>query len=151
MNEDLKDRLWLILITGVILILFFLGIFYAFGLEVLPNSTLNANGNDLIMVQENSLKATISPIYIPEIEYQELINCLITYESQGNEFATGDSGLAYGILQFHKETFDKYSTEYGMKLDYKNPKDQILLADYMLKENIDNIKHWSVWKKCYNK
>jgi hypothetical protein len=122
----------------------------------------------MVMVQENSVSGVSGLLTSQEIElydalksrdinevlngsvkYGEVLKCLITYESQYNPNATGDGGLAFGILQFHRNTFDTYSHKYELELDYKNPIHQIILADLMLQDDFDNIIHWSPWRKCY--
>lgn len=97
----------------------------------------------------------ISPIENP-IEYQELISCLIKYESSGNKSAKGDWNgqkyLANGILQFHESTFETYKRRYGMDyLRYNDARSQIVLADRMLREDFSNLSHWSVRYNCYEK
>ena len=78
-----------------------------------------------------------------------LLDCIIRKESSWNPTNIGDSGNAYGLLQFHQSTFDMFSKKYGLELDRNNPIDQIVLANLMLNENLEkNIKHWSVWPKC---
>lgn len=121
----------------------------------------------MIMVQGNSLSGVsglltsrelelydalkskdVNEVLNGSVKYGEVLKCLITYESQYNPNATGDSGLAFGILQFHKRTFEHYALEYKLELDYKNPIHQIILADLMLQDDWDNIVHWSPWRKC---
>jgi hypothetical protein len=110
--------------------------------DVIINEPLNS----LIIVQGNSLMASRQ---IPIIENQELISCLIEHESSGrHDELFGDSGLAYGILQFHEDTFNRYSAKYGLELDYKDAESQILLANYMLSDNIANVINWTVYPKC---
>ena len=91
-------------------------------------------------------KALLSQIGTEDVD--SLIQCLIRYESSGNQDAIGDNGRAIGVLQFHKPTFDAYSQRYGLKLDRYNENDQIRLARLMLKENINNLRHWTVYPKC---
>ncbi len=80
---------------------------------------------------------------------KSVVGCLIKYESGWQENAVGDNGKSFGLLQFHKATFDLYAKKYNLDLEYKNPSHQILLANLMLNDNFEkNIKHWSVWRKC---
>ena len=111
-----------------------------------------------VLIQQNSLKGTISPenielrteaILEPYKAYKTddpLIACLINAESDGNPYAVGDSGLAYGILQFHFATFNYYENYYGLDLNYYSPQDQITLAKIMLKNNLGY--HWSTYNIC---
>ena len=99
-----------------------------------------------IVISQNSYKSNNPEI---PIKHKELIDCLAFYESGNNPEAVGDSGKAYGVLQFWQSTFDFYSAKYNMQwLDYKNPNDQHILADKMLKEDIENTRHWSVRYNC---
>jgi len=106
--------------------------------------------NEFVYIEGNSIKAITSPIYLKPQIYGDIIGCLEWHESRGNENAVGDKGLANGILQFHKSTFDYFCEKYGLKLDYCSSEDQKLLADYMLQDNFNNIRHWSVYKRCLN-
>jgi hypothetical protein len=81
-------------------------------------------------------------------DFNPLIDCLIKHESNGNEYAVGDGGKAYGILQFHRRTFDAFSAKYGLTLNYYDADDQILLAQKMLEENPKNLNHWTTKKYC---
>ena len=56
--------------------------------------------------------------------------------------AVGDSGLAYGVAQFHKGTFDSFC-----KGDYYSTKDQLICMANMWKENLQF--HWSCWKNYF--
>ena len=92
----------------------------------------------------------ISPHYVEyKVTHKELIDCLIHYESSGIEDAVGDHGLAYGVLQFHKATFNQYKDRYELFwLKYENSKHQIRLADTMLKEDFGNLRHWTTAWRC---
>jgi hypothetical protein len=131
--------------------------------ETLPIMTTEVR--TLVIVNDNSIKGMssvreeskqeeilrsedINWVLDEEVKYGNLIRCLIKCESGYNPNATGDSGLAFGILQFHKQTFDTYSEKYKMELDYKNPVHQIVLCDKMLTENYDNVLHWTCYSSC---
>jgi hypothetical protein len=87
--------------------------------------------------------------YYPISGYEEIINCLIRYESGGNPEALGDSGRAKGILQFHESTFNQYCVErYNFVNNIWDNSIQIDCAKEMIDENWDNIYHWSVWDLC---
>lgn len=79
---------------------------------------------------------------------KSLLYCLIKNESSWRTDIYGDKGRAYGLLQFHRPTFERYSEKYGLVLDYYSPIDQIILAELMINENFNNITHWSVYKLC---
>ena len=108
----------------------------------------NPSGDEFYLVQENSLKAQVIPVWFKPPVYGSLIECLSFYESTHNPEAVGDNGKAYGILQFHLPTFDFFCEKYELVLDYTNPEDQKILAEYMLQDNINNVVHWSVYRNC---
>jgi len=77
------------------------------------------------------------------IKYQTLLRCIAFKESSYNQYAVGDSGRAYGILQFHYPTFKRYCVG-----DYEDPRAQILCADKMISDNWNNINHWTTAYIC---
>ena len=77
-----------------------------------------------------------------------ILNCLIEKESSWRIDAIGDSGKAFGLLQFHWFTFEMFSKKYNLPLNYYLPQDQILLAGLILSDDFNNIRHWSVASKC---
>jgi hypothetical protein len=76
------------------------------------------------------------------------IDCIIQRESGWNPEAVGDKGLARGIFQFHRATFDRFSKKFGLELDYYKPNDQLLLFERMLDENFNLIGHWTTAESC---
>ena len=80
---------------------------------------------------------------------KEMLECLIWYESRNVEDAIGDAGRAFGVLQFWQSTFNQYKKRYGAEwLEYKNASHQIILADLMVREDINNLTHWTAYKFC---
>lgn len=75
------------------------------------------------------------------------LTAVIRCESSWKDTAKGDHGLAYGLAQFHEETFDSFKAsaikqgEPFQKLEYKNPQDQITLMAWAFKNGLE--KHWS--------
>jgi len=65
-------------------------------------------------------------------------------ESSGKADAIGDNGLAFGLFQFHENTFNLFSKELGEKLDWKNPEHQIKLASWSFANGKQ--RHWTCWK-----
>ena len=65
--------------------------------------------------------------------------------------AKGDGGRAYGIYQFHKQTFKEFSVKYYKTeeladiLDYHDTEDNIKLAMWALSNNKGY--HWSCYRK----
>ena len=83
------------------------------------------------------------------IAHKELIDCLIKYESGGIETAVGDGGKAYGVLQYHEPTFEAFRASIGQKyMEYKNPRDQIVLTDIVLADTMANLGHWTTRHFC---
>ena len=85
---------------------------------------------DLPPIQEYIKNKGIKRLY-------EVARC----ESSFKIDAVGDHGLAYGVMQFHKATFDGYAKKYGLLLDYKNPYHQVDLATLMFKDKLQY--HWT--------
>lgn len=91
------------------------------------------------------------PISSPQnpIEFDELISCLIKYESGNRQDVVGKAG-EIGILQFMSSTFEKQKQLYGMEyLDIHSATDQIILTNRILQESITNLSHWTTASKCY--
>lgn len=96
---------------------------------------------------------TLSPIEYADkytIQYgvdSNIFKKVMYCESKNNPNPPGynDGGKAYGVMQFHKQTFDTYSKKLGEELDYYSAQDQIKLAAYMF--SINQQKHWT----CYTK
>jgi soluble lytic murein transglycosylase-like protein len=72
--------------------------------------------------------------------YDELYN-VIQCESNWNHRAVGDSGLAFSLAQFHKQTFNSFKEMAKMDLDYYNPFDQIELMVWSFSKGLQN--HWT--------
>lgn len=77
---------------------------------------------------------------------QELIDCLIKYESGWNRHAVGKAG-EIGILQFLPATFQDYCVErYDYPDDIYNPTIQKLCAGEMIYKG--GLRHWTTRHKC---
>lgn len=79
---------------------------------------------------------------VDESQLMQVIKCESSYRTN----AVGDDGLAYGLLQFHKPTFDKFCEG-----NYYSAKDQLVCAAKMWSQNEKNKLHWSCWKKYFSK
>lgn len=77
------------------------------------------------------------------LDYDKLYN-IVNCESSWNYQVIGDSGLAYGLAQFHKSTWDSFSKSYGEKLDYYNPFHQIDLMTWAFSKGLSS--HWTCTK-----
>jgi len=60
----------------------------------------------------------------------------------------GDSGLAFGVAQFHRDTFNLFTKEMKVSLDYYNPYDQLKVMVWAFNHDLQS--HWSCWKRIYN-
>lgn len=57
----------------------------------------------------------------------------------------GDGGHAYGVLQFHKPTFEQFEKKYGEELNYDSSLDQTKLASQMIRDGYGS--HWTCYRK----
>ena len=66
---------------------------------------------------------------------------LISCESEWKEDAVGDHHRSFGILQFQKETFRRFSKKYDLEmLHIASSFDQIDLASLMIRDGYED--HW---------
>lgn len=103
-------------------------------------------------VSEASLDKNPSPAQIKKrianlshkygLDYDQLHDVL-QCESNLMPDRYGDSGLAFGIAQFHKETFDQFCSG-----DYYNTDDQLVCMAKMFKKGKAN--HWSCFRRLYD-
>lgn len=70
-------------------------------------------------------------------DYINTIKCESSFQHDG---LYGDHGLAYGIAQFHEDTFKQFCEG-----DYKNMQDQLNCAAQMINRGLGN--HWSCYKR----
>jgi hypothetical protein len=66
-------------------------------------------------------------------------------ESKLDHNATGDNGRAFGILQFHKQTFDWLSRKAQVNGDYFSKRDQIALGLWAFDNGYGYL--WTCYKK----
>lgn len=119
---------------------------------------------ELNLIQGNSLIAISAP-YIPDtIVHGALLDCLSREESSSNLKVKGDKGYdcnnvlfpseycAFGCLQYWQTTWKGYCMDiYGFTAqDIWDCEKQYQCADKMLKDNIDNVGHWSTYPSCYH-
>ena len=81
------------------------------------------------------------------VSYDEMTRVMMC-ESTGKADAVGDNGLAFGLFQFHENTFNLFSKELGEKLDWKNSEHQIKLASWSFANGKQ--RHWTCYKKTKN-
>ena len=65
-------------------------------------------------------------------------------ESSGKINAVGDNGKAYGLFQFHENTFKMFAKDLDEELEWKNPEHQIKLASWAFSKGKQT--HWTCWK-----
>jgi len=102
-------------------------------------------------INNNTLRASISPCFISEVVVQEktLMDKIILCESGGNPEAKNPNSSAYGICQMIDSTWDYCMKKWGMSLDRNNPEDQRYACDRLLEE--EGTRHWLETKECWSK
>ena len=74
-----------------------------------------------------------------------LLKSVVACESSWRDDVYGDSGKAFGLFQYHEQTFKSFSKRYGKELDYKNPFHQIELSVWAFEQkSLRN--HWTCFK-----
>ena len=69
-------------------------------------------------------------------------------ESGFNAFPkSGDFGLANGIAQFHKDTWDRFNKIRGTDYDYNDPLDQLLMISWAFNNHLQG--NWSCWVNLF--
>lgn len=95
----------------------------------------------------DALKAEISEIVDRyALQYgsssEEIMITLKCESGYRHEGVYGDSGLAYGIAQFHEATFNSFKKTAGMpELEYKDRTDQIQLMAWAFSKGLK--RHWT--------
>lgn len=77
-----------------------------------------------------------------------LVKKIVQCESKGNEKATGDNGLAYGLFQYHKGSFERHAKLLGEELDYYSSYDQIKLGVFAISKGYG--REWSSYRAIKN-
>ena len=67
-------------------------------------------------------------------------------ESSLNPVARGDSGLAYGIFQWHQASWNMYNKKFGLQLDRNSTKDQCEMTARVLFLS----GGYRNWTNCFN-
>jgi hypothetical protein len=75
------------------------------------------------------------------LDYDKLYS-VIQCESSFRTDVYGDKGLAFGIAQFHRPTFDRFCSG-----SYYSPEDQITCMAQMVKAGLGH--HWTCWRNSY--
>lgn len=145
-----RKLLWLFL-TAILLI----GAIFFRIPETYPKELSERENNDLILVQDNTIMASVIPAWLKPTVYGSLVACLEKEESlickiQQREKCIGQAG-EIGELQFMPSTFQQYCVEqFNLRDDIENAEIQRMCADYMIQDNWDNVYHWTTARKCLN-
>lgn len=100
---------------------------------------------------DDMVSAEAERFAVNESHLSKTIGC----ESHGDPTAIGDHGKAYGVGQFHEDTFDWMQTqaikqgEPFQNLQYKNPHDQITLMAWAFANGFEY--NWSCFSIESNK
>ena len=78
----------------------------------------------------------------------KLISKVIECESQNNHKAKGDGGKAFGVMQYHKQSFENHAKLYGEKLDYYSAHDQIKLGTWAIANGKG--REWTAYRAIKN-
>lgn len=116
----------------------FIGFLLAFSPMAMPVS------NPEIVVTQKIITASLA-YGIDPVMSLEVAKC----ESGFKTDIVGDQGLAYGVFQFHRGTFDDFSEEAGVELDYKNPDHAIDLFMWAIKNGKGS--HWTCYKRLVHR
>ena len=77
------------------------------------------------------------------------LEAVIKCESNWRPTVYGDGGHAYGLLQFHKPTFDRWAKQMGEELDYYSAYDSIKLGAWAFSKGIKYQDDWTCWTRLY--
>ena len=94
---------------------------------------------------EQYIRQTARELRIDEYTFVEVAQC----ESGFLTDAIGDNGLAFGVFQFHKTTWNMFNEEFEVNLDYFSWKDQVKMDSLAWKRGYEQ-RHWTCWKKLFN-
>lgn len=108
--------------------------------------------NNLITINENTLKANLSITYekpqilgtIIEPLIPEIIALVINCESGWNQSARGEAG-EIGIAQFMPSTWKRFNELRGTNSDIYNAIDQLDMIQWAFKNGYAS--HWTCWRQ----
>ena len=105
-----------------------------------------SEASDLLKKNTNPLEVIINIARAEQMNPAILISIAECESSMRHEGIYGDSGLAYGLMQFHEETFNEFKRRAGMEdLEYRNMADQVKLTAWALKNGLG--EHWSCYRR----
>jgi hypothetical protein len=103
----------------------------------------------LVLFMVLSYSHTHDPLHLQRTQLRNelILQYIMLYESANVHDVWGDSGLAYGICQWHEESFNYTKTLFKLPhLRWKNKKDQIILC--LLSINSGLGKMWTTYDRA---
>lgn len=83
------------------------------------------------------------------------VKYVLKHESGYSQDAVGDHGLAVGVGQYHKDTFNHYEKLYfnttGTHLNYYTAQDQVRLMTWQWKVFPKSKYEWTTWRDKFGK
>ena len=111
-------------------------------LQAQNQTALEAPKSAFLSIEEYAAEAAHEAGIDPR-KFLRLISC----ESTWKEDAVGDKNSSFGILQFQKRTFERFSKKYGLdELTISDSYDQIDLAALMIRDGYEDS-----WLHCGRK
>lgn len=91
-------------------------------------------------------------VYYSEVNEidSNLIMKMTDCESDFNPNAVGDSGRAFGPLQFHRATFDSMAKLMGEELRYDSANDQIKVVSWIAANYPSKLNSWTSYRAIQN-
>lgn len=77
-----------------------------------------------------------------------LIKKIVKCESEFKTTALGDGGRAYGLMQYHKASFERHAKLFGEELDYYSSHDQIKLGTFAISKGMG--REWTSYRAIMN-
>lgn len=77
-----------------------------------------------------------------------LIKKMVKCESEFKTTALGDGGRAYGLMQYHKASFERHAKLFGEELDYYSSHDQIKLGSWAVANGYG--REWTSYRAIQN-
>lgn len=82
------------------------------------------------------------------------VKYVLKHESEYDPNKPGDHGLANGVAQYHRQTFNQYEGYYfkatGMHLNYGSSEDQIKLMAWQWSNYPESKKLWSTYRDLHS-
>lgn len=115
-------------------------------MRFMPTKVVYARGYELPRTPQEAVM-TYSALY--GADYSDLKR-VMECESGGKIDKKGDNGLAYGILQFHKGTFERFAKQMGEELDYYSWLDQAKVGAWAFAQTDAYRNQWSTYVALKN-